>query len=114
MVEITRDVLCGGIEQDGRDRTYDQAAQMRKNSLRLLASLLTLLHVLRQPLQAFEQTLARRCAAAKDLTQRKERIVNTHLGWTYHDRSRIRCRPSFSVTSAGDIAAQSQPTDSFR
>lgn len=27
-----------------------------------------------------------------------------HLGWTYHDRSRIRCKPSFSVTSAGAIA----------
>lgn len=28
----------------------------------------------------------------------------TYLGCTYHDLSRILCRPSFSVTSAGDIA----------
>jgi hypothetical protein len=28
----------------------------------------------------------------------------TYLGWTYHERSRILCRPSFSVTSAGDMA----------
>jgi hypothetical protein len=31
-----------------------------------------------------------------------------HLGWTYHERSRIRCRPNFSVTSAGDMATSKQ------
>ena len=29
---------------------------------------------------------------------------DTHLGWTYHVRSRILCSPNRSVTSAGDIA----------
>ena len=36
IVEITRYVLCGGIEQDGRmeeTKTNDQAAQMIKASL---------------------------------------------------------------------------------
>lgn len=37
----------------------------------------------------------------------KEQITTqnlTHLGCTYHVLSRILCRPSFSVTSAGDMA----------
>ena len=31
---------------------------------------------------------------------------STHLGCTYHVRSRILCRPNFSVTSAGDMATR--------
>lgn len=32
--------------------------------------------------------------------------MNAYLGCTYHDLSRIRCKPNFSVTSAGDIAGR--------
>lgn len=43
----------------------------------------------------------------RDLDQARPRRKNdskAYLGWTYHERSRIRCRPNFSVTSAGDMA----------
>lgn len=33
--------------------------------------------------------------------------TSANLGCTYHDLSRILCKPSFSVTSAGDIAMKS-------
>lgn len=45
-------------------------------------------------------------ASAKSST--RVLFVCTHLGWTYHERSRILCKPSFSVTSAGDMAGDCQ------
>ena len=41
-----------------------------------------------------------------DIEDRHLTTTETYLGWTYHDLSRIRCRPNFSVTSAGDIATE--------
>lgn len=67
---------------------------------------LALLDVLRQPLEALEQTLS--CCCATEVGDDSEWallfVERTYLGCTYQDRSRMRCRPSFSVTSAGDMA----------
>jgi hypothetical protein len=68
-------------------------------------SWLTFLDVLGQPLKAFKKTLSCRRTTRKKLelvliAQRQR----AYLGCTYHDRSRILCKPNFSVTSAGDIA----------
>lgn len=70
-------------------------------------SWLALLDVLGKPLQAFEEALSSGGATkigAGVVSGGIAEFTSTYLGWTYQDRSRIRCRPSFSVTSAGDIA----------
>lgn len=43
-------------------------------------------------------------ADMRDTRVTRRAVKITYLGWTYHDLSFIRCNPSFSVTSAGDIA----------
>ena len=70
-------------------------------------SWIALLDILGQPLKTLKEALAGRRATVhrQSLTNAWKR-QETHLGCTYHDRSRIRCSPSFSVTSAGDIAAK--------
>ncbi len=55
---------------------------------------LTFFNVLRQPLQTFEQTFPRSSTTEKTNiipidTQGKVHC-HPHLGWTYHERSRIR------------------------
>ena len=67
---------------------------------------LALLDILGQPLEALEQTFSCCCATevGDDSEQELSFMHCTYLGCTYQDRSRMRCRPSFSVTSAGDMA----------
>jgi len=71
----------------------------------LVCSLLTLFHILWQPLETFEQPFSS-CRTAEPNVSYTCQLnhLETHLGCTYQERSRIRCRPSFSVTSAGDMA----------
>ena len=97
-------------KQDQDFYDLDQMANNTKEDVGRACSWLTLLHVLIQPLKPLEETFTCCCAtiATPDQARPKEKKKDTkaYLGWTYHERSRIRWRPSFSVTSAGDMAGE--------
>lgn len=95
-------------EKQKQTSEVDQMASTTKKDIGHACSRLTLLHVLIQPLKSLEKTFTRRCATTgtpiRHAQEKKDR--KAYLGWTYHERSRIRCRPNFSVTSAGDMAEE--------
>ena len=75
----------------------------RKNRLLLLAA-----DCVGKPLQTLKETFTG-CSTTtfvgrQEVEQNRTELLWTYLGWTYHKRSRIRCSPSFSVTSAGAMA----------
>jgi hypothetical protein len=59
-----------------------------------------------QPLEALKEPLSGggTTVDSVSIVKDRNRMESTDLGCTYQSLSRIRCRPSFSVTSAGDIA----------
>lgn len=95
--------------EGGRIRTIKQTAALTvdasSRSATTIANLQTTLLLLSHNWNTYSEqmmllVIARRCIA--------------YLGCTYQERSRIRCSPNFSVTSAGDIAKRRRMRTSDR